>query len=294
MNNDNYPVMKLRLVFVAIIGMMVASCAKTRIIEHKDWGAKYEQYGIKDACFILRDNNHEAVHYYNLNRCSERYLPASTFKIFNSLVALETGVAPDERLLIKWDSTKAARAECRKDMDMSEAMKLSCVWYYQEVARRIGAGRMQLYLDTMNYGNRNMGGSIDMFWLNDSLKISADEEAGFVKRLYFAELPVSERSQRIVKNIMLREETPKYKLYYKTGTGEYNGKNIYWVTGFVERIEHVKEPKGSMNKTDIRTYPYFFSQNFELPVGNTSANWYDVRINITKEILKDYGALPRQ
>lgn len=276
--------------------LLTASCRETRITEHTEWGKLYEQYGIKDACFMLRDNNHESIHYYNKERCVQRFMPASTFKIFNSLVALETGVAPDERLLIKYDSTLAikSRPEWQKDMDMREAMKVSCVWYYQEIARRVGAARMQHYLDTVKYGNMNMAGAVDMFWLNDTLKISADEQAGFIKRLYFAELPVSERSQRIVKNIMLREEAPGYKLYYKTGTGQIGDKYIYWVTGFAERIEHVKEPKGSMNKEDFRTYPYFFSQNFEMPISDTSKNWFDTRIEITKQILKDYGALPRQ
>lgn len=288
--------MKLRLMLALASVALVTSCRETRITEHKEWGKVYEQYGIKDACFMLRDNNHEAIHYYNKERCTQRFVPASTFKIFNSLVALETAVAPDERLVIKYDSTKAINSEpeWQKDMDMREAMKVSCVWYYQEIARRIGPARMQHYIDTVKYGNMNISGAIDMFWLNDTLKISADEQAGFVKRLYFAELPFSERSQRIVKNIMLREETPNYKLYYKTGTGQLNGKYIYWVTGFVERIEHVKEPKGSMNKTDIRQYPYFFSQNFEMPESDTSRNWADTRMAITKEILKQYGALPRE
>lgn len=288
--------MKLRLMLALAVVALVTSCRETRITEHKEWGKVYEQYGIKDACFMLRDNNHEAIHYYNKERCITRFTPASTFKIFNSLVALETAVAPDERLVIKYDSslTMDMQPEWRKDMDMREAMEVSCVWYYQEIARRIGSARMQHYIDTVKYGNMNISGAIDMFWLNDTLKISADEQAGFVKRLYFAELPLSERSQRIVKNIMLREETPNYKLYYKTGTGQKDGKYIYWVTGFVERIEHVKEPKGSMNKTDIRQYPYFFSQNFEMPESDTSRNWADTRIAITKEILKQYGALPRE
>ncbi len=271
----------------------MSSCAKTRITEHPDWSKKYEQYGIKDACFILRDNNHESIHYYNKERCIKRFMPASTFKIFNSLIALETAIAPDERLMIKWDSTNKSRPGCDQDLTMKDAFKESCLWYYQEIARRIGPAKMQHYLDTVKYGNMNMAGAPDMFWINDTLKISADEQAGFVKRLYFAELPVTERSQRIVKNLMLREETPGYKLYYKTGTGQMGDRYIYWVTGFIERIQRVKEPKGSMNKTNERNYPYFFSQNFEMPMADTSKDWFETRIAVLKEVLKDYGAMPR-
>ncbi|MBX2905437.1 MAG: class D beta-lactamase [Taibaiella sp.] len=285
--------MRSRVLLVGILAIAFASCRDTRIIEHKEWGTSFEQHNIKNACFILRDNNHEAIHYFNKERCLQRMLPASTFKIFNSLVALETAVAPDERLLIKWDTTNKSRPECDKDLTMQEAFKGSCVWYYQEIARRIGAQRMQHFLDTIQYGNHNMGGSTDMFWLNDSLQISADEQVGFVKRLYFAELPVSERSQRIVKDLMLQETTPGYKLYYKTGTGKSGDKYVYWVVGFIERVEHIKEMKGSMNKIDERNYPYFFAQNFDIPVSDTAGNWFGTRIEVLKDILKEYGAMPK-
>lgn len=285
--------MRTKVLFAVLLAFALGSCRDARITEHKEWGASFEKHNIKNACFILRDNNHEAIHYFNKERCLQRMLPASTFKIFNSLVALETAVAPDERLLIKWDTTQKSRPECDKDLTMQEAFEGSCVWYYQEIARRIGAKRMQHFLDTIQYGNQNMGGSIDMFWLNDSLQVSADEQVGFVKRLYFAELPVSERSQRIVKNLMLREQTPGYKLYYKTGTGKSGDKYVYWVVGFIERIEHVKEMKGSMNKIDERNYPYFFAQNFDIPVADTAGNWFGTRIEVLKEVLKEYGAMPK-
>jgi beta-lactamase class D len=283
----------VRILLVLLSAILISSCAETRITDHPDWGKKYEQYGIKNACFILRDNNHESIHYFNKERCIQRFMPASTFKIFNSLIALETAIAPDERLMIKWDSTNKSRPGCDSNLTMEGAFRESCLWYYQEIARRIGGAKMQHYLDTIKYGNMNMGGTVDMFWVNDSLKISADEQAGFVKRLYFAELPISERSQRIVKNLMLREETPGYRLYYKTGTGQVGDKYIYWVTGFVERIERVKEHKNSMNKSNERNYPYFFAQNFEMPVSDTSKDWFAARIEVLKEVLKEAGAMPK-
>ena len=240
---------------------------------------------------MLRDNNHESIHYYNQARCTQRFLPASTFKIFISLVALETAVAPDDNLVIKWDSVHI-RPEWDKDMNMREALKTSSENYFRELIRRIGPARIQHYLDTVKYGNMRMAGKIDEVWNNDTLQITPDEQTGFVKRLYFAELPFSERSQRIVKTMMLQEETPAYNLYYKTGTDRVGDKNIFWVVGFSERIEHVKEPTGSMNKSDYRYYPYFFAENFEMPATDTSKNWYDVRLAILHDLLKDYGALP--
>jgi len=282
--------MRIKVVLVCLFVILLSSCAKTRIKEHNDWAQYFDKYGIRNACFILRDNNHESIHYFNKERVTQRFLPASTFKVFNSLVALETAVAPDDQLFIKWDGIHRSE-EWDKDMTMREAFKVSNKSYYEEIARRIGPARMQHYLDTVKYGNMKMSGSIVDFWVNNSLQISADEQTGFLKRLYFAELPFSERSQRIVKTLMLREQTPAYNLYYKTGTAPVGDKYIYWIVGFAERIEHVKEPNESMNKSDVRNYPYFFAQNFEMPVSDTTNDWFKVRLDILHDILKDYGVL---
>lgn len=283
--------MQLRLFLLAFSVLLLTSCRESRIHEEEDWGKHFEKYGIKNGCFMLNDNNHEAVHYYNKDRCLERMSPASTFKIFNSLIALETAIAPDEQLLIKWDSVQRPIAAWNKDLTMREAFKASAVPYYQELARRIGPDYMQHYLDTANYGNKNIGGGIDKFWLNDSLKISADEQVGLMKKLYFAELPFAERSQRIVKSMMLQEENSNYKLYYKTGWADLPQKQTLWVVGFIEKIEHVKEHEKSMNKSDIRMYPYFFAQNFDVPKGDATQDWAKVRIEILKGILTEFGAI---
>ncbi len=282
-----------KILFYFSILLIFSSCYQTRIKEKKEWGVFFEKQGIKNACFELIDHTHESVYYYNLDRCSQRFTPASTFKIFNSLVALETAVAPNDLLIIKWDSIKRM-PEWDKDMDMREAFKVSCVPYYQEIARRIGPGRMQHFLDTVKYGNMNMGTHIDDFWLNDSLKISVDEQLTFLKKMYFTELPFSERAQRMVKVFMLREQTPLYNLYYKTGTSIRGTKKIAWIVGFAERILNIKEEKESMNKTDQRYYPYFFSENFEIPEkDNSDDNMKEIRLTILHDILKDYGVIPK-
>lgn len=279
--------------FVSIVLVFLfASCAKTRIHEHEEFGKIFKAHNINTGCFIVRDHTHDALYYFNKEQCLSRFLPASTFKIFNSLVSLETAVAADDQLLIKWDSV-VRRSEWNKDMNMREAFKTSCVPYYQELARRVGKEKFQFYLDTTRYGNKNCGGAVDMFWLNDSLQISADEQVGFIKRLYFDELPFSERSQRIVRSLMLWEDKPEYKLYYKTGTGMMKDSTIYWVVGYAEKIEHVKEHANSMNKTDVRNYPYFFAQNFVLPNSDTSKNWFSERLQIMHEMLQSIQAVSK-
>jgi beta-lactamase class D len=278
------------ILLVLIVALSLGACREVRIKEHQEWESIFKSYGINNACFMLKDNNHESVHYYNKQRSITRFPPASTCKVFLSLAALESAVAPDDQLIIKWDSV-VRRPEENKDMNMREALKVSSNPYFEELARRIGKVRLQHYLDTIKYGNMKIGNAVDKFWVDTSLLISADEQLGFMKRLYFNELPLSERSQRIVRSMMLIEDAADHRLYYKTGTCNVGDKTIRWVSGFAERIMHVKEPAGSMNKSDLRNYPYFFSMNFELSQADSSKDWSNVRIAIVHKILKDYGAL---
>ena len=267
------------------------ACRNVRIHEEADWAEVYNVKGIESPAFILRDHTHETVHYVNKDECIKPTLPASTFKILNSLVALETGIAPDDNLLLKWDGVQHSRAEWNQDLTLRQAFKFSAVWYYQEIARRIGKEQMQRYLDTVKYGNHTIS-KIDTFWLDGSLQISPDEQVGFLKQLYFSELPFAERTQRIVKSLMLQEDSAKFKLYYKTGWGQpAGGKDILWVVGFSERIEKIKEMEGSMNNSDIRAYPYFFAQRFSITHGDTSQDWGAMRITLLKQMLKKAGAI---
>ena len=86
--------------------------------------------------------------------------------------------------------------------------------------------------------------------------------------------------------MMLQEQTPDYKLYYKTGAGSYKDSMIYWIVGFAEKIVQVKEPKKSMNKSDVRNYPFFFAQNFSVPEGDTSKDWAKIRVDVLHDILR--------
>lgn len=282
--------MRFHIILFAF-ALLLTSCAETRIHEKEEIGNHFKKYGIADACFIMRDHTHEEIYYFNQERCIKRFSPASTFKIFNSLAALESATAPDDKYLIPWDSV-VRLPEWNKDMTLREAFKASNVGYYQELARRIGKDYLQHYLDTVQYGNKRIGPKVDEFWLNDTLLISADEQLGFVKKLYFDELPFSERSQRIVRSMMLQEDTPDYKLYYKTGVGISGDSTVYWVVGFTEKIERVKEHEKSMNKSNIRNYPFFFAQNFSVPGSDTSQDYLKLRIAILRDILTDLGALP--
>jgi beta-lactamase class D len=274
------------LFFVGVVTIfLLQSCSQSRIHDREDLEPTFIKYGIYDVGFMMRDHTHDELYFYDKERCMQRFSPASTFKIFNSLVALETGIAPDDQLVIKWDSV-TRNPKWDHDMTMREAFKVSNVPYYQELARRIGKNNMQHYLDTAHYGNKKIGDKIDQFWLNDTLQISADEQLGLLKKLYFDELPFAERSQRIVRSMMLQEDSADVKYYYKTGTYEFATKDSFvcWIEGFMEHVVAVNEPKKSMNKGGVRTYPYFFVLNFTVPATDIEM-WSEKRLALLHELM---------
>jgi beta-lactamase class D len=254
-----------------ILLFALSSCSLNRA-KVDDSLKKYFDENKVDGCFTMLSNNDGKVTVYNLKTDTTRYTPASTFKIANSLIGLETGVISDEKMVIKWDGVKRWNEDWNKDLTMEQAFKVSSVPYYQEVARRIGKDTMRLWLDSLNYGNKNTGNKIDSFWLDNHLKISADEQLGLVKRLYFDQLPFQKRTQQIVRDLMLQEENTSYSLSYKTGLGIDENKNsIGWMVGWIEENKH----------------PYFFVTMVKSP--DASVDMKTVRLNITKAILKQLG-----
>lgn len=148
----------------------------------------------------------------------ERTSPCSTFKIPNSLVGLETGVIPDASFVLPWDGVRRPVPEWNHDHDLRSAIKYSVVWYYQELARRVGAERMQKWVSALRYGNEDTSGGLDRFWLGSSLRISPDEQVEFLARLHAGDLPVSARSMAIVKDLLV-QEPPGPGIVYRGKTG---------------------------------------------------------------------------
>jgi beta-lactamase class D len=97
-------------------------------------------------------------------------------------------------------------------------MKHSVVWYYQEVARRVGPQRMRQWVSALHYGNEDISGGVDRFWLGSSLRISPDEQVDFLARLHAGQLAASARSVAIVKDILV-QEPPGPGIVYRGKTG---------------------------------------------------------------------------
>jgi len=173
---------------------------------------------------VIYDQNEQNYIIVNEARATTRYTPWSTFKIPNSVIALETGAVLDVDEVIKWDEKKYPKedwwpATWEGDQTLRSGIQYSTVPLYRTVAVRVGAEKMHAYIQDFNYGNMDVSSGLDDFWLNGSIQISAMEQVTFLRKFYNHDLGVSAGSIDAVKEILLRESTDNYSFSYKTGAG---------------------------------------------------------------------------
>jgi beta-lactamase class D len=221
-------------------------------------------YKVDDYLIIASDKN----------RSGEAKLPASTFKIANSLIALETGVVEDpDKDVFKWDGVTRPIEGWNKDHTLRSAIAASAVPVYQEIARRIGQERMQKYVDLLDYGNRDIGGGIDQFWLTGALRIDPVQQVDFIDRLRRGVLPISKRSQELVRDILPVTKVGDAVIRAKSGLlgAERGQPSLGWMVGWAE--------KGSAHTV--------FALNMDCP----DPRLVPERMVLTQACLKDIGAI---
>ncbi|MFA0812710.1 penicillin-binding transpeptidase domain-containing protein [Microbulbifer epialgicus] len=233
-----------------------------------------------DSCtFVLKNERESSFTVVNESRADTRLSPFSTFKIPNTLIALDLGVVTSLNQELTYDHEKYPAQRWwptvwyEKPLPIRAAFQNSAVPIYQQIALQIGAERMGRYLTQFNYGNKDITSGVDRFWLNGSLKISAREQVNFLHKLFSGQLPVSSATLASFKEVMLVEETETYKLYAKTGGGEISkGYALGWYIGIVESKENV----------------HYFAVNID---GKTFREVQKRRIKIARQQLEKYGVL---
>lgn len=265
-----------RLLLTGVLALLLSLNCLTNAfagntIIREDLGKFFTGY---EGTFVLYDEINDQYTIYNEQQSNARLSPCSTFKIYNSLIALESGVVDKEDVftLIKWDGTQYPFPAWNRDQTLSSAMSNSVVWYYQELARRVGVEKMQYFIDQLHYGNQDISGGIDHFWLRSSLTISAKEQVELLKQLYNGTLPFTAENMAIVRKIIVLSADNNLTFSGKTGSGYQDGQYILgWFVGSLEKDGH----------------KYYFATNI---VNNQAADGGKAR-EITKLILKDLGLL---
>lgn len=229
---------------------------------------------------VILDNSSQKWLITDLSDANNPSLPASTFKIINLLIALETGVIDHENEVVEWvghtDTIKYGyRPDIYKDMSVQEAFKKSAGWVFVELAKRIGKERYRHYLQMCNYGNKNLSESDIDFWNFGALGISPINQVTFLKNVIEGNVPFSKKNIAILKRVMLSEENENYKITAKTGWTRVNGLNIGWWVGYVETQQGI----------------YYFATRLLQDRKFNSADFGPCRIEITKSILRDINAI---
>jgi beta-lactamase class D len=244
-------------------------------IPNPDLARHFSALGVEGS-IVIYDLKRDRTLQHNPKRNATAFSPASTFKILNSLIALETQVIPDEVAVLTWDGIPRAIPEWNRDLNLREAYKLSAVWFYQVLARRVGPESMQKWVSAAQYGNQKIGAptDIDKFWLQGELRITPQEQIQFLRRLHGNELPFGKGPIAKVKDLMILEQTPDYTMRGKTGWsgfGDSTQPQIGWLVGYVEQGPEV----------------YFFAVNLDLRQKQDPA----ARMAIVRRCLKDLGVL---
>ena len=218
--------------------------------------------------FVLYDVEQGVFTGYNRLRAEERFIPASTFKIPNTLIGLATGAVKSVDEVLPYGGKPQPRKEWEKDMSLREAITVSNVPVFKELARRVGLQPYKEMLDAMDYGNASPGTVVDTFWLKGPLAISAVEQARFMVALAKGTLPAPAEAQAATREITLLAKEANWELHGKTGTADAEDPNIGWWVGWVQKDGKI----------------YAFALNIDMPAPNAPN-----RVELGKECLKALG-----
>lgn len=197
--------------------------------------AAVDSMGLRGVVVVLEGET-GAMFRSDSTRAYEPFIPASTFKIPNAMIALQEGVVKSATAdTFRWDGQERSVAAWNMDHTLASGLQQSVVWLYQEVARRVGQERYDEWLKRLDYGNADAGGGVDLFWLTGDLRISAVEQVEFLRRFDLRELPFDRAVQDTVMAALNTDSTQAYVLRHKTGWAEREGMDdIGWLVGVVE------------------------------------------------------------
>lgn len=222
-----------------------------------------------NGTFVVYDVSADRRVIYNLPRAEKRFIPASTFKIPNSLIGLSTGAVQSVDEVLPYGGKPQPFKSWEQDMGLRDAIKISNVPVYQELARRIGLERMRENLAAIPYGNTETGNQVDTFWLKGPLQISAMEQTTFLAQLAQGALPFPPDAQQSVRDIVKLEQKDGRVLYGKSGWTTTPDPDIGWWVGWVTNGEDI----------------FSFALNIDMPDKSDVAK----RVELGKACLRELG-----
>lgn len=242
--------------------------------QRDDWSTLYDRLQVTGS-FIAYDAGRDRWLYIDSAQADVATTPASTFKVFSSLYALESGIAADTGAHFPWDGVHR-RPEVDRDLSLAQAYRHSAYWVHRNIARTAGASTLKHWLDTVGYGNADTTGGYDRCWLQGGLRITPHQQVAFLRRLHADALPFSRRTMQQTKSMMVHADSAGHMLRAKTGWGATEQGDVGWFVGWVEA-----PGKG----------PVFFANRI-FSSDTLSNTFAGARERIAREALRKWGAWP--
>lgn len=219
------------------------SGAAADVVERPDLEHHFTDVGTTGTMVIERSGGEPRTWVIGTDRSAHRYIPSSTFKIPNALLAIDRGVAtgaqqrypgPNPNVFV--DGAPFLPVACEGDLTLATALANSCIPVFQQIAREIGTAAYARELKRLRYGNQDVArAQVDRFWLDGPLTISAREQVDFLRRLEQGALPVSRRAVREVSDMLVLERSRCMVLRGKTGYVFTTTPRVGWWVGWIER-----------------------------------------------------------
>lgn len=202
-------------------------------------------FGDRDVVFFAEDLSSGMRYAVQPERTRERHRPFSSFKIPNLLIALETGIVTSLDSKIAWDPNRRPSRDFwpkdwKQDQTLESAFKRSAVWYFQDLAIRVGAEKYRGYLRHFGYGNGKVPLGSDVFWLDGPLEVSPREQVGFLGQLVRGQLELALENRAMLDQVSTLRKFEGWVLHGKTGSGpvlkgQFDGPFEGWFVGWLER-----------------------------------------------------------
>jgi beta-lactamase class D len=215
----------------------------------------------------------------NTPRLSERLPPCATYLVPHMVIALGTGVLKENEAPLAFDAAKYADAPMwpsswRREQTFDSALKDSVRWYAQELAQKMGSARITANLKRIKYGNADITGGLDKFWMSSSLLVTSFEQIDFMKALRDGKLGFNPRINKLVQDALVVEKTVDYTIFGKYGSCPMpDGKYLGWLVGYIERAGKV----------------WYYALNLD---GKSVADFSGIRLDIVRGSMIELGFLP--
>lgn len=274
------PLLRAVLLLTALCALLLPAAAPARVEHRPDLLRHFAAAGTTGTMVVERHGpGPTRTTVVGTRRSRERFLPSSTFKIPNSLLAIDRGVAsgaaqpyPGRHPNFLVDGAPLLPVACERSLTLATAFANSCIPIYQRIARQLGLPAYERAVRAMHYGNRRVDDApLDAFWLEGPFGISAREQVAFLDRLRTGRLPVSDHALADVREMMVVERGDGLVLRAKTGYVFTTAPRVGWWVGWIER--------------GARTW------TFALNLDMTRPEHFAARAAVGRAVLAELGAL---